>query len=315
MAMAAAPPMPRAPAVAEPVARRVTLPTLPTLVGASGRGQRLSHWPGWPVPGGVRLPTLPDHDCPYLPGREMKSRAFFANNLPPLTYDVLMAAGFRRSGKLIYQPVCTGCRACVPLRIPVDEFQPSKSQRRAVRRNDDLVIDSEPNRATDEKWQIYRRYATLWHGEEGVNRPDFERFLYDSPVHSLDMTYRDGDGTLLAVGVLDVSPLTMSSVYFYFDPAHAKRGLGTVGAVRELDRAAELGLEFYYLGYAVAGCGAMSYKSQFRPHERLCTDGQWRGEAGEAEGTKGLGDRGTEARISRTSPEPSKSSSLSPSVP
>ena len=250
-------------------------------MGASGAGQRLSQWPGWAVPGGVSLPTLPGHDCPYLPGREMSTRAFWAEKLSPLIYDELMAAGFRRSGKLIYQPVCRGCRACVPLRVPVAGFAPSKSQRRAARRNADLAVETVPNRADGERWRLYRRYAADWHGDHAATRAEFERFLYESPVHSVDMTYRDATGRLLAVGVLDVSPVTMSSVYFYFDPDQRHRSLGTFGAVRELARAAELGLDFYYLGYAVEGCAAMSYKTAFGPHEVLCTDGYWRGERGQ----------------------------------
>ncbi|MEM8874785.1 MAG: arginyltransferase [Planctomycetota bacterium] len=238
--------------------------------------QSFSHWPSWPVPHGISLPVLSPHECPYLPGREARSRAFMIENLPATVYDELMDAGFRRSGKLVYQPACEGCRECRPIRVVTEAFKPSKSQRKALNRNADLTVTPEANRLTDEKFELYRRYYAQWHGRDDHSREDLERFLYDSPVHTIDMLYRDGTGKLLGVGVCDVSPLTFSSVYFYFDPAEKRRSLGTFGAITEIRRAAQLHLRHYYLGYWIPGCGQMAYKNRFKPYEILHTDGIWR---------------------------------------
>jgi arginine-tRNA-protein transferase len=81
---------------------------------------------------------------------------------------------------------------------------------------------------------------------------------------------------LLAVGICDMSPLSLSSVYFYFDPSESRRGLGTFGALREIAFTRQHQIPHYYLGYYVSGCGAMEYKAPFRPNEILCTDGIWR---------------------------------------
>jgi len=137
---------------------------------------------------------------------------------------------------------------------------------------------------TAEKFELYGRYTTQWHGkspgEEGQDLEGrwetFESFLYDSPVDTLEFCYRDPTGRLLAVGICDVCPQSLSSVYFYFDPADARRGLGTFGAVYEIEFARAKGMPHYYLGYWVAGCAAMQYKSTFRPCEILDTDGEWR---------------------------------------
>ncbi|MEM6313658.1 MAG: arginyl-tRNA--protein transferase, partial [Planctomycetota bacterium] len=142
--------------------------------------------------------------------------------------------------------------------------------------NDDVHVTFEANRLTDEKFDLYRRYYADWHGRDDHDREDLRRFLYDSPVHTIDMLYRDDAGKLLAVGVCDVSPLTFSSVYFYFDPAERHRSPGTLGAIVEIRRAAELHLRHYYLGYWIPGCGQMAYKNRFRPCEILHTDGIWR---------------------------------------
>jgi arginine-tRNA-protein transferase len=99
-------------------------------------------------------------------------------------------------------------------------------------------------------------------------------------VETLEFTYRDSAGRLLAAGICDVCRQSLSSVYFYHDPAEASRGLGTFGALWEIRAAAELGIPYYYLGYWVAGCDTMDYKASFRPYELLHPDGVWRAGAG-----------------------------------
>jgi arginyl-tRNA--protein-N-Asp/Glu arginylyltransferase len=238
-----------------------------------------SHYPSHPPPVKLRLVVLPGHDCSYLPGRRSVSRAFMAGGMSGAAYHRFMDAGFRRSGKLVYQPVCPGCRACVPLRVPVAGFAASKSQRRCWRQNQDLGVTVGPPVATEDKFDLYRRYATEWHGKpdgEEHGWDTFESFLYDSPVDTLEFCYRDAAGRLLAVGICDVCPSSLSSVYFYHDPADSRRGLGTFGALYEIGAARRQGVPHYYLGYWIAGCGAMAYKANFRPCEGLDTDGVWR---------------------------------------
>lgn len=241
------------------------------------RLQTYSDYPSWRVPGGERVSVFPDHPCPYLPPRTARIRAFEASSLAPDEYLKFMDAGFRRSGTFVYQPMCPGCRACRPIRIPVTRFEPGKSQRRCFRRNNDLLVTVDEPKPTQEKFGLYCRYLHDWHHRTEKESPrDFVRFLYLSPVESIEFSYRDTSGRLLAVGLCDVGPNALSSVYFYFDPAYRSRGLGTYGALVEIEWARTRGISHYYLGYHVAGCAAMSYKASFRPHEFLDTDGVWR---------------------------------------
>jgi arginine-tRNA-protein transferase len=199
--------------------------------------------------------------------------------MAPAAYQAFMDAGFRRSGKLVYQPTCRHCRACQPIRVPVATFAPDKSQRRCARRNADLRVSNGPPRPTGEKYELYRHYLREWHGSAKNDDDDvagFKAFLYDSPVDTIEFEYRDGAGRLLAVGICDLCPDVLSSVYFYFDPSEAARGLGTFGALEEMAFARRTHLHYYYLGYWVPGCRAMEYKSRYRPSETLCSDGLWR---------------------------------------
>jgi leucyl-tRNA---protein transferase len=243
--------------------------------------QHLSHWPSWPLPVlPLDVQTTPRHACTYLPDRWATFRAFDADTpLPADLYQRLLDAGFRRSGSIIYQPMCARCRACVPLRIPIGGFQPSKSQRRVLHKNADLVVSTRDPEATSEKWDLYDRYQRQWHHHRAADAEEvleFVAFLYRSPVPCVEFEYRDPWGTLLGVGLCDLCPASLSSVYFYFDPRHARRCLGTFSALYEIQWARAQNLRHWYAGYWIEHCPAMSYKSRFRPCEALGTDGHWR---------------------------------------
>jgi arginine-tRNA-protein transferase len=237
-----------------------------------------SHYPAIPPPLKLSLAGLPEHACPYLPGRTAMDRAIWAGSMPPEIYEQFMNAGFRRSGKLLYQPACRGCRACLSVRVPVRAFRPDKSQRRCARRNGDLHVTNGPPRCSQEKFELYCKYLVEWHRREDVDGPGaFKSFLYDSPLDStLEFEYRSGNGQLVAVGICDLCPSVLSSVYLYFDPAESRRGLGTFAVLHEIEFARDRGLMHYYLGFWIEACGAMAYKRNFVPNEVLHPDGIWR---------------------------------------
>jgi arginine-tRNA-protein transferase len=229
------------------------------------------------APRQIRLTLLPPHPCPYLPGREARSEGFLAQRMSPEVYLGLMDVGFRRSGALVYRPKCVGCTACRPLRVGVETFVATRSQRRVWRRNLDLSVRVGEARATEEKFAMYATYVREWHAkEEEANVRSFVEFLYSSPVLTLEMEYRDRAGKLVGVGICDRSEKSLSSVYFYFDPAQARRGLGNFAAMWEIEFARREKIPWYYLGYWVNDCSAMEYKARFGPHQILGEDGLWR---------------------------------------
>jgi arginine-tRNA-protein transferase len=241
--------------------------------------QQFSHYPAIPPPVPLQLWDSPPHPCPYLPGRMATMRALMTRQLPAETYHDFMDANFRRSGRVIYQPTCKGCRECQSLRVLVNKFNMSKSQRRCWRRNQDLSASAHPPEASEEKFDLYRRYLAGWHERDDADFAEFCDFLYQSPVDTIEFEYRDPSDTLLAVGICDRSTRSLSSVYFYFDPSECNRGLGTFGALTEILWAVQNNMPYYYLGYRVRGCRSMGYKSSFHPHQILGADGVWRDEA------------------------------------
>lgn len=214
--------------------------------------------------------------CAYLPGRTATHEYAMTQRLSSAAYQSLMDAGFRRSGLIVYRPVCEGCRECVPIRVPVGQFVMSRSQRRVLRRNADVQVAVGPPAATDEKWRMYNAYRRVQHDDtESEDRAGFEECFYRSPTMTLEMTYSI-DGRLAAVGIVDATPDALSSVYFYFDPAHGRRSLGVFSALCEMEECRRRGLAYWYIGYYVRECQQMNYKAQYRPHELLGPDGEWR---------------------------------------
>ena len=242
-------------------------------------------YPSHPPPLTVPLTVLPEHACPYLPDRAARLRGFLCDAMDGGVYHAFMNRGFRRSGRFFYQPVCRGCRECQPIRVATAAFVPSKSQRRAWRRNADVAVTVTPRpRPSAEKYDLYLRYQRARHDRDRAEDPGgFADFLYRSTVDSLEFAYRDAAGKLIGVGIGDVCAESLSSVYFYFDPAESRRSLGVFSALWEIAFAGEKKSPHYYLGYWVRGCGAMRYKADFRPFELLGPDGVWRaGDAADA---------------------------------
>ncbi len=217
----------------------------------------------------------PAHACPYLPGREARICGFVAESLSASLYHELMDLVFRRSGRLFYRPACAGCRECVPIRVSVAAFTPSRSQRRVSRRNADVSVEVGRPMPTDEKHALFRRYLAGQHdGSMSGERSSFEQFLYAPAVDTLEFEYRLGR-RLVGVGLADVCVRSLSSVYFYFDPEMRRRSLGVYSALQEIEYCRREGIPHYYLGYYVQDSGAMNYKARFRPYELLRADGGW----------------------------------------
>ncbi len=231
--------------------------------------------------------------CPYLPGKT--ERKVFAN-LPfsegAHVNDELTQAGFRRSQNIAYRPACEACDACVSVRLPVPEFAFSRSQRRILRRNEDLSRDLVEAEATMEQFDLLRRYLNNRHpegGMAGMGWLDYVAMIEDTAVRTHLIEYRrasldDGPGQLVGVCLTDLLSDGLSMVYSFFDPALEARSLGRFAILDHVRQAAAVNLPSVYLGYWVEGSRKMDYKADFRPMEQLTRLG-WERIVQPAEGT------------------------------
>jgi arginine-tRNA-protein transferase len=225
--------------------------------------------------------------CPYLPGREeRKVFTHLIGRRAPGLNDALTQSGFRRSQTIAYRPACESCRACVSVRVLIDEFIETRSLRRIREINADLVGRAVPNQASSDQYSLFRSYVDARHGDGGMadmSVLDYSMMVEDSHVNTRIVEYRRhgpdtaingrGGGALIAACLTDVLADGLSMVYSFYDPDEAERSLGTFMILDHLDRAQRLGLPHLYLGYWVEGSKKMAYKARFRPQERLGMNG------------------------------------------
>lgn len=221
----------------------------------------------------------PLHECSYFPDRQARTvfadpRARPGNG----AQSTLTANGFRRSGRFFYQPRCPDCQACIPARIVVPSFAPDRSQRRVLRKNEDLQVYSSPAAFSREHYTLYNRYQQARHPDGSM--------LASSPEHYMDFLTSPwsntwfhefrlkSDGTLLAVSVVDHYEDAFSAVYTFFEPESPQRSLGTYAILWQIAEAQRLDLPWIYLGYWIAQSPKMRYKIRFQPLE-IMRDGQW----------------------------------------
>ncbi|MCC1494499.1 arginyltransferase [Cognatishimia sp. F0-27] len=217
--------------------------------------------------------------CPYLEGR-MERKLFTAlqgDNAQPLN-DSLSKQGFRRSQNVLYRPSCSDCAACMSARIVAADFKPSKSQRRTNRRNADLVRRVSSPWATEDQYDLFRRYLDARHATGGMADMDvfeFAAMIEETPIRSRVIEYSDAKtGDLVAVCLTDMLDDGLSMVYSFYDPTREKASLGTWMILDHVDIARQSGLPYVYLGYWVPGSDKMGYKAQFDALE-VHRAGQW----------------------------------------
>jgi arginine-tRNA-protein transferase len=218
------------------------------------------------------------YPCSYLPDRAARSQVATPSHLiDGRVYGELVKLGFRRSGAFTYRPYCDHCRSCIPVRVLVDQFNPSRSQRRSWRKCQTLVASRHPLAFDAEHYALYLRYQRHRHPGGGMDqdsREQYQHFLLHSNVATDLIEFREA-GRLRMVSLVDRLADGLSSVYTFYDPDVEGASFGTYSVLWQMERCRMLGVPYLYLGYWIAESRKMTYKATFRPIEGLI-DGIWR---------------------------------------
>lgn len=216
--------------------------------------------------------------CSYLPGQTSQSICLDPQQpIETRLFSLLAQQGFRRSGQFTYRPHCPACNACVPIRVPVQHFTPTKQQQRTLKRGEQLSVLERTPAHTDEYYQLYAHYINQRHADGEMYPPSttqFANFLTQALPFSRFYEFRLAD-RLMAVAVTDCLSDGLSAVYSFFDPDDRYYSLGRYAVLWQIQHAQALQLPYLYLGYWIKDCQKMNYKTQYQPIEGFI-DGQWR---------------------------------------
>jgi arginine-tRNA-protein transferase len=217
------------------------------------------------------------YPCSYLDGVEARSQVATPSLLITTpVYSELVRHGFRRSGTFTYRPRCDACQQCIPARVVVDEFVPTRSQDRSCKRHANLSTTLHALQDKPEYFELYRRYQAARHRDGGMDDDSPEQyrsFLLQSHVDTMLVEFREA-GVLRMVSVIDVLADGLSAVYTFYDPDMPRASYGTYNVLWQIELCRKLELPYLYLGYWIRDSRKMAYKANFRPLQGL-VDGVW----------------------------------------
>ncbi len=218
--------------------------------------------------------SMLDYECAYLPNKSVRMNYKYVPSTNKLFASAVINRGWRRFGKYYFHPICNGCNECKSIRINVDDYIYTKSQKKSIRRNENTQIIIQKPTLTKAHINLYNKYHQYkedkdeWKFRKISQREYQENFVDGASDFGKEVLYIR-DEKLIGVDLIDILDDGISSIYFYYDPDYNRLSLGTYSLLYQINLAKTLDLDWVYLGYWVDGCKAFAYKPKFQPQELL----------------------------------------------
>jgi arginine-tRNA-protein transferase len=218
-----------------------------------------------------------DSKCSYLDNLEQTTHYKIIEHCSASECQEYIERGYRRFGKMYFRPTCSTCSECQSIKIDVDNFTFSKSQRRVLKKADNIKSYIRKPTMTKEHLELFEKYHLYMNDSKGWDyTPVTSQGYYSSFVDAhndfgYEILYYDED-KLIGVDLIDVLDDGISSIYFYYDTDYMSYSLGKLSLYNQILFAQESNLKWIYLGYYVEDCPSLSYKAHYKPY--LTLDGQ-----------------------------------------
>jgi arginine-tRNA-protein transferase len=225
----------------------------------------------------IPLVLSQEHPCGYLETKIAQSLFVHPSySITTSTYAHLLEQGFRRSGEEVYAPHCSHCSACIPARLPLKKFKPSKSQRRCMRKNIETRVNIKPAIFEQAHYDMYLRYQAIRHPEGSMinaSPENYFSFLSSSWCNTQFVEFSINN-ELAGIAIIDQFDEAWSAVYTFFEPKFSDYSLGVYAILWQIQQANLQQKEYLYLGFWLKDCKKMSYKTCYQPIQ-LLIDKQW----------------------------------------
>jgi arginine-tRNA-protein transferase len=215
-----------------------------------------------------------DYDCSYLPNKKVRMFYKYTSRANKSFVTAVIQRGWRRFGNYYFYPICRDCNACKSLRIDVENFRLSKSQKRVIKKNRETKVHLQEPKWRQSHIKLYNKYhkwkflKDKWKFNEITGIDYYENFVEGAYDFGKEVVFSKDD-KLIGVDLIDILEDGISAIYFFYDPDYAHLSLGTYSLLYQIYLAKEMGLKYIYLGYWVDGCKAFAYKPRFKPQEIL----------------------------------------------
>ena len=212
--------------------------------------------------------------CSYLADKDTNTHYKIIENASSLDTSELIERGYRRFGKMYFRPICEGCDECQSIKVDVDKFEFSKSQRRVIKKASFIKSYvqtptlSQAHLDLFEKYHLHMKGKRDWKYQETTPEHYHNSFVSGHGEFGYEVLYFDED-KLIGVDLIDVLDDGISSIYFYYDPDYEKFSLGKLSLYYQIKYAQQNSKRWIYLGYYVKECQSLSYKTHYKPYITL----------------------------------------------
>ncbi len=215
-----------------------------------------------------------NNKCPYLDNEVQTTDYKIINACSAQTTQDYIERGYRRFGKMYFRPVCPNCNECQSIKIDVNNYNFSKSERRVIKKAKDIKIYIQEPSLSKEHLNLFDKYHLFMQSKKGWS---YQKTTPEHYYASFVDAYGDFgyevlyfyQNKLIGVDLIDILKDGISSIYFYYDPLYSSFSLGKLSLLQEIILAKKENKKWIYLGYYVAECSSLNYKANYKPYITL----------------------------------------------
>lgn len=215
--------------------------------------------------------------CSYLSDKNQNTHYKVISECSLAHCEALIERGYRRFGKMYFRPICSDCDECKSIKVDVENFNFSSSQRRVINKAQNIKSYIQKPTISKTHLELFEKYHLFMKEKKGWEyTPSTAQSYYNSFVDAYNsfgyeiLYYMDD--ILIGVDLIDILENGVSSIYFYYDPDYEKYSLGRLSLYNQIMFAKKSQKKWIYLGYYVKDCPSLSYKSHYEPY--LTLEGQ-----------------------------------------